>query len=50
MLGLLRKKPVDKLVEVLGKEKVSLSLVDRKLYSYDATPIPIDRAIPSAVA
>ncbi|WP_448583310.1 FAD-binding oxidoreductase [Thermocrinis sp.] len=49
MFGLLRKKPVDKLVEVLGKDKVSLSLVERKLYSYDATPIPVERAIPSAV-
>ncbi|WP_448588424.1 FAD-binding oxidoreductase [Thermocrinis sp.] len=49
MLGLLSKKPVDKLVELLGKEKVSLSLVERKLYAYDATPIPIERAIPSAV-
>ncbi|MCS7284904.1 MAG: FAD-binding protein, partial [Hydrogenobacter thermophilus] len=49
MLGLLKKKPVDKLVEVLGKEKVKVSLVERKLYSYDATPIPIERAIPSAV-
>lgn len=49
MFGLLGKKPVDKLVEVLGKEKVSTSLVERKLYSYDATPIPIERALPSAV-
>jgi len=43
------KKPVDKLIEVLGREKVSTSLVERKLYSYDATPIPIERALPSAV-
>lgn len=49
MFGLLSKKPVDKLIEVLGKEKVSTSLVERKLYSYDATPIPIERALPSAV-
>jgi glycolate oxidase len=49
MLGLLSKKPVDKLIEVLGREKVSTSLVERKLYSYDATPIPIERALPSAV-
>jgi glycolate oxidase len=49
MFGLLSKKPVDKLVEVLGREKVSTSLVERKLYSYDATPIPIERALPSAV-
>jgi glycolate oxidase/D-lactate dehydrogenase len=45
----LGKKPVDKLIEVLGREKVSTSLVERKLYSYDATPIPIERALPSAV-
>jgi glycolate oxidase len=44
MFGLLSKKPVDKLIEVLGREKVSTSLVERKLYSYDATPIPIERA------
>jgi glycolate oxidase, subunit GlcD len=49
MFGLLTKKPVDKLIEVLGREKVSTSLVERKLYSYDATPIPIERALPSAV-
>ncbi len=49
MFGVLRKKPVDKLVEVLGKKKVNISLVERKLYSYDATPIPLQRAMPSAV-
>jgi FAD/FMN-containing dehydrogenases len=49
MFGLLSKKPVDKLIEVLGREKVCTSLVERKLYSYDATPIPIERALPSAV-
>jgi len=49
MLGILRKKPIDKLIEVLGKSKVNTSLVERKLYSYDATPIPIERAMPSAV-
>lgn len=49
MLGILRKKPTDKLIEVLGKEKVKTSLVERKLYSYDATPIPIERAVPLAV-
>ncbi|RMH05861.1 MAG: FAD-binding protein [Aquificota bacterium] len=49
MLGILKKKPVDKLVEVLGKNKVNTSIVERKLYSYDATPIPIERAVPSAV-
>ncbi|MEJ7619945.1 MAG: FAD-linked oxidase C-terminal domain-containing protein [Aquificaceae bacterium] len=49
MFGVLRKKPIDKILEVLGKEKVNTSLVERKLYSYDATPIPIERALPSAV-
>lgn len=49
MLNLLKKKPIDRLIEVLGKEKVKTSLVERKLYSYDATPIPVERAIPSAV-
>ncbi|MCS6997881.1 MAG: FAD-binding protein [Aquificaceae bacterium] len=49
MLGILRKKPVDKLIEVLGKGRVKTSLVERKLYAYDATPIPIERALPSAV-
>ena len=49
MLGIVRKKPLDKLIDALGKEKVNTSLVERKLYSYDATPIPIEREIPSAV-
>ncbi len=49
MLGLFKRKPTDKLVEVLGKDKVITSTVERKLYSYDATPIPIERALPSAV-
>ncbi len=49
MFGVLRKKPLDKIMEVLGKEKVKTSLVERKLYSYDATPIPIERALPSGV-
>ncbi len=49
MFGILKRKPLDKLEEVLGKEKVNRSLVERKLYSYDATPIPIERAVPSAV-
>ncbi len=49
MFGVLRKKPIDKIVEILGKEKVNTSLVERRLYSYDATPIPIERALPSAV-
>ncbi len=49
MFGILKRKPVDKLVEVLGKKKVNTSPVERKLYSYDATPIPLQRAMPSAV-
>lgn len=49
MLGILRRKPEDKLIEILGKDKVLTSLVERKLYSYDATPIPIERAVPMAV-
>ncbi len=40
---------MDKLSEVLGKNKVNTSIVERKLYSYDATPIPVERSIPSAV-
>ncbi len=49
MLGLLSKDPIGRLRKALGKEKVNTSLVERKLYSYDATPIPIERAVPSAV-
>ncbi len=49
MFGILKKKPTDRLIEVLGKGKVNTSLVERKLYSYDATPIPIERAVPLAV-
>ncbi len=49
MLGVLKKDPIKRLTSALGKEKVNTSIVERKLYSYDATPIPIERAIPSAV-
>ncbi len=51
MFGVLRKgkDPVDRLVSALGEEKVSRSPVERKLYSYDATPIPIEKTVPSAV-
>lgn len=49
MFSILKKKPIDKLSEVLGKNKVNTSIVERKLYSYDATPIPVERSIPSAV-
>ncbi|NPA41246.1 MAG: FAD-binding protein [Aquificae bacterium] len=49
MLGVLKKDPIKRLISALGKEKVNTSIVERKLYSYDATPIPIERAIPSAV-
>ncbi|WP_164930764.1 FAD-binding oxidoreductase [Aquifex aeolicus] len=40
---------VEKLKKALGEKKVKDSIVERKLYAYDATPIPIQRAIPSAV-
>ncbi len=49
MLGVLKKDPIKRLTSALGKEKVNTSIVERKLYSYDATPIPIERAVPSAV-
>ncbi len=49
MFGIVRKKGLERLIDVLGKEKVNTSIVERKLYSYDATPIPIERAVPSAV-
>ncbi len=49
MFSIVRKKGLERLVDALGKEKVKTSIVERKLYSYDATPIPIERAVPSAV-
>lgn len=49
MLGIVKKDPIEKLEKILGKEKVNRSIVERKLYSYDATPIPIERAVPAAV-
>ena len=49
MIGVLKKDPIKKLRSALGEGKVNTSLVERKLYSYDATPIPIERAVPSAV-
>jgi len=49
MLGIVRRKGLERLIEALGREKVNTSLVERKLYSYDATPIPIERAVPAAV-
>ncbi|MDQ7082315.1 MAG: FAD-binding oxidoreductase [Aquificota bacterium] len=49
MFGILKKDPIERLISVLGKDKVNTSLVERKLYSYDATPIPVERSIPSAV-
>ncbi len=48
MLGI-RKSPIDKLRTAVGGDKVDTSITQRKLYSYDATPIPVERAIPSAV-
>ena len=49
MIGVLKRDPIKKLRSALGEGKVNTSLVERKLYSYDATPIPIERAVPSAV-
>ncbi len=49
MLGILKKDPIERLISALGKDKVNTSLVERKLYSYDATPIPVERSVPSAV-
>ena len=49
MLGIIKRDPLSKLKKALGGEKVNTSIVERKLYSYDATPIPIERAVPSAV-
>jgi glycolate oxidase/D-lactate dehydrogenase len=49
MLGIIRKDPASRLKKAIGKDKVNTSIVERKLYSYDATPIPIDRQIPVAV-
>ncbi len=49
MLGLIKRNPIDRLSKALGKDKVNTSIVERKLYSYDATPIPVERETPSAV-
>ncbi len=49
MSGVLKKDPVERLKKAIGKEKVSTSLAQRKLYSYDATPIPVERKVPKAV-
>ncbi|EDP74495.1 FAD-linked oxidase C-terminal domain-containing protein [Hydrogenivirga sp. 128-5-R1-1] len=49
MFGILKKDAVSKIESALGRDKVNRSIVERKLYSYDATPIPIERAVPSAV-
>jgi len=46
---LISSKGIDKLVKALGDKKVSTSVVERKLYSYDATPIPVKSEVPSAV-
>jgi glycolate oxidase/D-lactate dehydrogenase len=48
MFGI-KKSPLERLRAALGKEAVDTSLVQRKLYSYDATPIPVERSVPSAV-
>ncbi len=49
MFRVLKKDPLSRLRSALGRDKVLTSPVERKLYSYDATPIPIERAVPSAV-
>ena len=49
MLGILKRDPIERLRKALGKDKVKTSLVERKLYSYDATPIPVERSVPRAV-
>ena len=49
MIGLFKKDTTEKLIDLLGKDKVDTSHITRKLYSYDATPIPMERALPSAV-
>lgn len=49
MLGIIKRDPLSRLKKALGGEKVNTSIVERKLYSYDATPIPIERKVPSAV-
>ncbi len=40
---------IKRLIKALGENKVSTSNVERRLYSYDATPIPVKSEIPSAV-
>ena len=40
---------IKRLIKALGENKVSTSEVERKLYSYDATPIPVKSEVPSAV-
>lgn len=49
MFGVLKKDPIERLKKAIGNEKVDTSLVQRKLYSYDATPIPVERRVPRAV-
>ncbi len=48
MFGI-KKDPLERLKTALGGDKVDTSIVQRKLYSYDATPIPVERSVPSAV-
>ena len=49
MLGIIKRDPTEKLRKALGGDKVKTSIVERKLYSYDATPIPVERSVPRAV-
>lgn len=46
---LLKKDSIEHLKELIGKEKVKTNIVERKLYSYDATAIPIEHETPKAV-
>ncbi|SHK56684.1 FAD-binding oxidoreductase [Thermocrinis minervae] len=49
MFAILKRDPVNRLRALLGDRKVNTSIVERKLYSYDATPIPIERSVPLGV-
>ena len=49
MFGLVKTDKLEKLKKALGERKVKEDIVERKLYSYDATPIPIEKKIPLAV-
>jgi len=48
MFGTLKRDPIKRLKSALG-DKVVTAPTERSLYSYDATPIPVERATPAAV-